>query len=202
MDFSALARFVDPSGRSSNPRMINAVAAYCGVSLASDAEIAEVRALAASEISDSVVTAEMFRAVQNITGSSVFVVRENGVVTGWTAFFLLRASGMEAFERGAFDTRNVDLDHVCRPYEPPAGGYAWGFVGVTDRAAGRAVKASLAVRETLLWALPGYTRAATNDGARLIYGSLGFVPVPGDPTLARYDGRSAPLEGFQSRAAA
>lgn len=202
MDLSSLARFVDADGRCSNPRMINAVAAYCGVSLASDAEIAEARALAASEISDKVVTAEMFRAVQAITGSSVFVCRENGVVTGWTAFFLLRPSGMEAFEQGAFDTVNVNLDHVCRPYEPPAGGYAWGFVGVTDRAAGRVVKAALAVREALFWALPGYTRAATNDGARLIFGSLGFEPVPGDPTLARYEGRDVPLAGFQLRAAA
>ncbi len=182
--------------------MINAVAAYCGVSLASDVEIAEARSLAAREISDAVVTVETFQAVQNITGSSVFVCRENGAVTGWTAFFLLRAAGMEAFERGAFDTLNVNLDHVCRPYEEPAGGYAWGFVGVTDRAAGRVVKASLAVREALFWALPGYTRAATNDGARLIFGSLGFEPVPGDPTLARYDGRDAPLAGFQFRTAA
>jgi hypothetical protein len=64
------------------------------------------------------------------------------------------------------------------------------------------VKASIAVRETLFWALPGYTRAATDDGARLIFGSLGFKPVEGDPQLARYDGRDQPLIGLNAAAAA
>jgi hypothetical protein len=196
MDLSALSRFIDPTGRSSDPRMINAVAAFCGATLASNDEIADARALAAARISDGVVTTEMFRAVQDITGSSVFVARENGKVTGMTAFFLLRPAGMQAFEEGRFDTINVNLDYICRPREEPAGGYAWGFVGITDKAAGRVVKASLAVREALLWNLAGYTRAATDDGARLVFGMLGFNPVPGDATLARYEARSRPFEGF------
>jgi hypothetical protein len=196
MDLSALSRFIDPIGRSSDPRMINAVAAFCGVALASNDEIAEARALAAAHISDQVVTSETFRAVQDITGSSIFVARENGKVTGMTAFFLLRPAGMQAFEERRFDTINVNLDHICRPREEPAGGYAWGFVGITDKAAGRVVKASLAVRETLFWNLAGYTRAATNDGARLVFGALGFNPVPRDATLARYEARERPFEGF------
>lgn len=202
MDLTALSRFVDPSGRCSDPRMINAVAAYCGATLASNDEIADARALAAAHISDAVVSTEMLRGVQDITGASVFVAREHGKVTGMTAFFLLRPEGMRAFDEGRFDTVNVNLDFVCRPREEPAGGYAWGFVGVTDRAAGRVVKASLAVRETLFWALPGYTRAATDDGSRLVFGALGFEPVPGDPTLARYWGRQRPFEGMMLSAAA
>ncbi len=62
--------------------------------------------------------------------------------------------------------------------------------------------AVIAVRETLFWAMPGYTRAATEDGARLIFGTLGFKPVPGDPQLARYDGRDVPLIGLDTTAAA
>jgi hypothetical protein len=202
MDLSALGRFVDPTGRCSDPRMICAVAAWCGVALAGEQDIADARALAAAKISDAVVSTATLRAVQNITGCSVFVAREAGIVTGMTAFFLLRESGMRALDEGRFDSVNVDLDMICRPRETPAGGYAWGFVGSTDRGAGRAVKASLAVRETLLWALPGYTRAATDDGARLIFGSLGFRAVEGDPTLARYDGRDAPLVGVRTDLAA
>jgi hypothetical protein len=202
MDLSALERFVDPTGRCSDPRMICAVAAWCGVALAGEQDIADARALAAAKISEAVVTTATLKAVQDITGCSVFVAREAGVVTGMTAFFLLREAGMRALGEGRFDSVNVDLDMICRPRETPAGGYAWGFVGSTDRGAGRAVKASLAVRETLLWALPGYTRAATDDGARLIFGSLGFHPVDGDPTLARYDGREAPLVGVRTSIAA
>lgn len=202
MDFSELARFVDATGRCSDPRMINAVAAYCGVALAGPEDIAHARAMAAQRISDAIVTEATLQAVQDITGASVFVARENGKVTGMTAFFLLRSEGMRALDEGRFDTINVNLDHVCRPRETPAGGYAWGFVGITDRGAGRAVKASLAVRETLFWALPGYTKAATDDGARLIFGSLGFRPVVNNPTLARYDGRDQPLIGFAMDTAA
>ncbi len=196
MDFQDLLRLADPTGRCSNPRVINAVAATCGVTLASDAEIIEGQKLAAERIGGPVVSAETLTAVQHITDSSVFVVREKGRVTGLTAFFLLRPEGMRAFDEARFDTINVNLDYVWRPREIPAGGYAWGFVASNDRAAGRVVKASLAVRETLLWALPGYTRAATDDGARLIFGSLGFEAVPDQPGLARYFPRNQPFEGL------
>lgn len=196
IDISELSKFVDSSGRCANPRMINAIAAFCGVTLASDAEIEEGQRLAAERIGGPVVPAEVMCAVQHLTGCSVHIVREAGQVTGLTAFFLLRPAGMKAFAEGRFDTVNVNLDYVWRPREVPAGGYAWGFVASNDRAAGRVVKAALVIREALLWALPGYTRAATDDGARLIFGSLGFEPVPGDPTLARYFPRAAPFEGL------
>jgi hypothetical protein len=202
MDLSGFARFVDPEGRCSDPRLINAVAAYCGVALAGPEDIAHARALCAARISENVVSVETLQMVQNITGASVFVAREQGVVTGMTAFFLVRAEGMRALDEGRFDAVNIDPALICRPREKPAGGYAWGFAGSTDRGAGRAVKASVAVRETLFWALPGYTRAATDDGARLIFGSLGFRPVEGDPTLARYDGRDRPLIGLHASAEA
>jgi hypothetical protein len=196
MNLSQLAKFVDPTGKCANPRMINALAAFCGVSLAGADDILAGQALAAQRIGQGTVPAEMMQAVQDITGCSVFVARDAGKVTGLTAFFLLRPEGMRAFEEGRFDTVNVNLDYVCRPREEPAGGYAWGFVASNDRAAGRVVKASITIRETLLWALPGFTKAATDDGARLIYGSLGFVPVEGDPSLARYFPRNAPFEGL------
>lgn len=196
MNFAELSKFVDPTGRCANPRMINALAAFCGVSLAGQGDIIAGQKLAAERIGGAVVSAEVLQAVQDITGCSVFVARDAGRVTGLTAFFLLRPEGMKAFEEGRFDTVNVNLDYVWRPRETPAGGYAWGFVASNDRAAGRVVKASLVIRETLLWALPGYTKAATDDGARLIYGSLGFEPVPGDASLARYFPRGAPFEGL------
>lgn len=201
MDLSALGRFVDPTGRCSDPRMINAVAAWCGASLASGADIEAAQRLCVERIGSGVVSVDALRAVQAITGSSVFVAHEEGIVTGMTAFFLLRASGMEAIANGQFNSLDLNPDFICRPKEAPAGGYAWGFAGSTDRGSGRVVKASIAVRETLFWALPGYTRAATDDGARLIFGTLGFSPMPNDPTLARYDGRDSPLIGLLAEAA-
>jgi hypothetical protein len=45
--------------------------------------------------------------VQDITGASVFVARESGVVTGMTAFFLVRPEGMRALDEGRFDTLNI-----------------------------------------------------------------------------------------------
>ncbi len=196
MNLAELSRFVDRTGRCGDPRLINALAAYCGVTLAGPNDILAGQALAAERIGEGTVSAAMLQSVQDITNCSVFVVREAGKVTGLTAFFLLRPEGMRAFAEGRFDTVNVNLDYVWRPREEPAGGYAWGFVASNDRAAGRVVKASIAIRETLLWALPGYTKAATDDGARLIYGTLGFEPVPGNDSLARYFPREAPFEGL------
>lgn len=202
MDIAEFARFADPTGKCADPRMINAVAAYCGVTLASDAEIEEGQRLAASRI-EGAVAADMMKAVQAITHSSIFIVREQGRVTGLTAFFPVRSEGMRAFAEGRFDTVSINLDYVCRPRETPAGAYGWGFVGSNDRAAGRAVKAVLAVRETLWWALEAYTKAATDDGVRVIVGSLGFKPVEGMKYLARYEPRSGPFQGLvtKSRAA-
>lgn len=196
MNLAELSKFVDPTGRCGNPRMINALAAFCGASLAGADDIIAGQALAAERIGGDVVSAAMLQSVQDITGCSVFVARDGGKVTGLTAFFLLRPEGMRAFDEGRFDTVNVNLDYVWRPREEPAGGYAWGFVASNDRAAGRVVKASIVIRETLLWALPGYTKAATDDGARLIFGSLGFEPVLGNPALARYFPREAPFQGL------
>jgi hypothetical protein len=202
MDLGVLTRFIDPTGKCSDPRMVNAVAAYCGITLASNAEIIEARALAASTISDAVVSIDLMQAVQDITQCGIFVVRERGVITGLTGFVPLRDPGIQALRAGTFDSLNIDLDHVWRPREIPAGGYAWGFAATNDRAAGRVVKGSVAVRETLFWALPAYTRAATADGVRVILGSLGFERVPGDPTLTYSGPRAAALQGFAPGASA
>ena len=175
--------------------MINAVAAYCGTAAAGAEDIAHAHAMAREHISKDIVSRATMQAVQNLTGASVFVSRENGAITGMAAFFLLRQSGLSALERGQFDPVNLDLSLLCRPREVPAGGYGWGFVGTTDRGAGRVVKTSVAIRETLLWALPGYTRAATDAGARIIFGPFGFDHVPCDATLGMCAPRTAPLMG-------
>lgn len=195
MDIAALARFVDPTGKCSDPRLINAVAAYCGTAAAGPHDIGYAHALAREHICRDIVSQAKMQAVQDLTGSSVFVSRENGAVTGMAAFFLLNHAGLDALERSRFDPIDLDLSLLCRPRELPAAGYGWGFVGVTDRAAGRVVKTSVAIRETLLWALPGYTRAATEAGARIIFGPFGFSPVAGDATLGRCEPRPGPLMG-------
>lgn len=200
MNPTELSRFVDATGRCIDPRWINAVAAFCNVAAASYEEIATARAIAARAIPDGVVTVARMQAVQAITKSSIFVAREGAHVVGMTAFFPLRASGMAALEAGQFDTLEPDLEFICPPREAPAGGYAWGFIGLNDKAAGRVVKTCVAVRETLCWALPLYTRAATEAGAKVIFGPLGFRPVQGDPTLAFHPGHQRPLQGLLSQA--
>ncbi len=200
MNPAELSRFVDPNGRCIDPRWINAIAAFCNVASASYEEIASAREIAARAIPDGVVTVERMQAVQAITKASIFVAREEGAVVGMTAFFPLRASGMAALQSGQFDTLEPDLNHICPPREAPAGGYAWGFIGLNDKAAGRVVKACVAVRETLCWALPIYTRAATEAGAKVIFGPLGFRPVPGDATLAFSEGHKRPMQGLIAQA--
>lgn len=49
MDPSGFARFVDPQGKCSDPRLINAVAAYCGAALAGPEDIKHARALCGAD---------------------------------------------------------------------------------------------------------------------------------------------------------
>jgi len=192
-----LRRFVDPTGRCSHFQLVPAVAAYFGLAVASDDEMERAHALATSQVRSASVSAEAFQTMQRRTGCSIFVAKELGHITGVLAFFPLTQEGVDALESGKFDATAVPAEYVAAPGTEPAGGYCWGFAGSTERARKAVVKGSLAIAETLWWGLPGYGRIATEDGARVVLGKLGFELIAGDHTgLARRPARSEPLMGL------
>ena len=191
----------DPKGSRTDRESVLAVAAAYGLTPPGADEIGACRAIGATRISDAVVTEERFAAVQAITGASLFAFREEGVITGVLAFFFLRPAGLAALQEGRFDPQAFDLDLVARSDEPVAAAYAWGFAATTAAGGKAVVKGAAAIQEGLTWAIPVFTRVATDDGARVLYGNMGYVPVPGaDPSLAVRPARAAPV--WSERAAA
>lgn len=203
MQRTELARFVDPSGRCSDPRLLVAIAAFHGARLASEDEFEAAQALAAGEVEGTIVTAAMFAEMQGLTQSSIFIVKEQGRITGCLAFFTLREGGVAALRAGQFAADAVDPNWVSRPGEAPEGVYAWGFAGRTSYARKAVVKASVTVAEAALWAVPAFTRIASADGERVLVGKMGFRRVPGDTTgLAMKPPGTAPFAGLIEEAAA
>lgn len=171
-------------GREYLPERICEVTSTFGLVLADLDQIRQARAISAALVGEGVAATETFVAVQQITQSSVFVYCEDGAVTGVLGLFFLRQAGLDAIEKGAFDAVNLDLDLVARPGEAPAAGYGWGFAATTHAGGRAVVKASAALRDTLFWGLPAFTRTATPDGVRVILGSLGYKPYgQGQTTL-------------------
>jgi len=174
---------MDPTGRCSDPNAVLALARSFGLYPPDPHEMGPARALAATRISDAVVTEEAFAAVQSVTGASLFVHREDGQVTGVLAFFFFNEMGLTALESGAFDPSNVDLSLLAKPGETPVGAYAWGFAASTKLGGRAVVAASAALQDRLFWNIPVYTRAATADGERVLYGSLGYERAPGEDSM-------------------
>lgn len=194
MRVSELVSSEHASGRVNDPDRICEVAASFGMALADEAEMAAGREIAARLIGEGIASAETFSAMQRLTGSSVFVYREEGRVTGLLGLFLLRASGLAAIQNGTFDAVNPDLAMVAPPGERPHACYGWGFAASTERGGSAAVRAAVAMQQRLFWAIPTFTRTATADGVRVILGPMGYQRYsPGDKTLVwRPPSRTAP----------
>lgn len=184
MRFSDLAATEQTEGRVNDPERIAAVAASFGMALATDDDIRAGREIAARLIGEGIAAADTFIAMQRLTRSSVFVHREERVVTGMLGLFLLRPAGLRSIENGVFDAASPDMDLVARPGERPAACYGWGFAASTERGGSAAVRTAVALRERLFWAIPTFTRTATPDGVRVVLGSMGYRPYnQSDPTL-------------------
>jgi len=197
-----LEALVDAKGACGDPARIAAVAALCGLEPATTAQIESGRALAARLISNDLTSVDLLSAVQEITKSSLFVFCENGEVTGVLGFFGVTEAGLQALDAGGFDARAFDLAFVARPPNEPACVYAFGVAASTKAGGSAIIRASAAIQEGLYWSLPIYTRVATDDGARVLLGSLGFAHVDNDPTLVRRPPRARALEGFRAEMAA
>lgn len=202
MNVQDLEAFIDARGACCDAKAICALAEKFALKAAAPADIDEGRALAARLISEHLTSADVLARVQAITGASLFVHREAGAITGVLGFFTVRPSGLLLLDAGGFDARDFDMDIIARDSERPVGAYAFG-VAASTKAGGQAIiRASAAIQEVLFWSIPVYTRVATEDGARVLLGSLGFAHVANDETLVRRPPRTRPLEGFRGERAA
>lgn len=196
MNAQDLEAFIDARGACADSARICALALAFALQPASKADIEEGRALAARLISNDLTAASVLEEVQLITGSSLFVHKEGDAITGVLGFFGVNEAGLALMDAGGFDARAFDLSIVTRPGENPVGAYAFGVAASTKAGGSAIIRGSAGIQEALFWSIPIYTRVATEDGARVLLGSLGFAHMDNDETLVRRPPRSRPLEGF------
>ncbi|HXQ46615.1 MAG TPA: hypothetical protein VN806_08370 [Caulobacteraceae bacterium] len=151
----------------------------CGAIPAWPEEIAEAHDLAARLIEGKIATAATLARVHARTGAGVFVVREEGLLTGVLALVMLSDEGREAVWRDEFDAICPADRHVVRRGGEPAAVYGWGVAASNHEAAKKCIKGYLLASRTAVPHLAFFGRPVTAAGRRLMFESLGFAPVPG-----------------------
>jgi len=176
-----------------------------GLEPATSADIDEAYALVQRLIGPPLASSEVMRSVQEHTRASIFLVREDGRITGVLGELALSSAGLAALEAGAFDGTAPELAHLARPGAPVAAYYCWGLAAETRRASIAGVKGVVAARDTVYANLPFFARAAEpkgedankqSHGARVGFRRFDCTYYPGQPGLlyspmARSVGRSA-----------
>lgn len=166
--------------------------ADAGLEVATDGDIGEAHALVERLVGPPLAGVEAMRAIHTRTQASVFVIREDGRITGVLGELPLVEAGMKALEAGQFNGAAPDLDHIARPGDPVAAYYCWGFAAETRRASAIGVKGVIAARDDVYADLPFFARAAkpagadddaASNGARVGFRRFGAEPYPGQPDL-------------------
>lgn len=125
-------------------------------------------------------TATLF-AVQERTRSSLYLRRENGVPTGFLAFFAFSEQGEAAVAANRFHGVRLDPEWTCEPSASTRMGYVWGFGGKSRAACFGVIRTGRLIRDQFFPHIGVYARAATPDG-RKVMEPLGYRPAsPIDP---------------------
>jgi hypothetical protein len=148
-----------------------------GMDEARAADLAAGRALAAELINPQIASEEALRAIHARNGAGLYVVREEGVVTGMLALVLLNEAGFHALLDDTFAALNPALEHVAGRTEEPAAIYGWGVAGANRAAAATAALAAQASCE--ISPCPFFARAATEAGLRLLTRRMMLTLYPG-----------------------
>jgi hypothetical protein len=163
--------------------------AEAGYEVAAVSDIAEAHALVERLVGPPVASVETLQAVQSHSTCSLFVMREEGRLTGLYAELALAEAGLKALESGAFNGLDPDLGQVARPGDRVAAFYCWGLAADTRRSQVNGVRAVIAARDKVYPDLPFFTTAAGSDGARVAFRRFGCTYYPGQPRLL-YSSRS------------
>lgn len=172
-------------------RVIQAMEA-AGLEVASAEDIVEAHALVERLVGPPLAGPGVMRAIHDRTQASVFVIREDGRITGVLGELPLVEAGLKALEAGAFNGAAPDLDHIACPGDAVAAYYCWGFAAETRRASAVGVKGVIAARDDVYRDLPFFARAAkpagsdedaASNGARVGFRRFGCTPYPGQPNL-------------------
>lgn len=141
--------------------------------------IQSARDWTAKLIGPSIAPPQALGAVHQLMGeAAVFVRSEAAELVGVLGWIALSQSGLQALVAGRFCAQDPDPDHVCRPGQSPSACYGWGIAGSTPEGAKAVVCATQVLYLDVYPGLPWFTRAATEDGRRVILGRFGYQPAP------------------------
>jgi hypothetical protein len=164
------------------PPVIASCHVELGFEAASDDDLMFARELAAGLIGERIATLETSRTMRALHPMSTMVFKEEGKVTGVLGALPLRASGLLALATDRFDPVNPDPDQIAPAGEDPLAVYGWGFAATTRRASAAVLNGANLFRTTVFPTIPGFARAATDAGRRVLMGRLGYVPFPRSTT--------------------
>ncbi len=142
----------------------------------SDDDIVTIYQMSQTEISPSVATLGLVRAVYKHNSDTIWGVyfspdnlRENATLVGYYSFLHLNEGGAAALENGTFDGINLDFNHLVRGGEKPTVVYVWALVA---RKVARiaTVLVAKALGRDLYGGVPIYGRAATLGGVASLKG--------------------------------
>jgi len=141
-------------------------------------EIGPMREMAAALIGPGIASEDAMASVFARTGYGIYLVREDGRITGVVALIMLNAAGLAAVEDDSFDPLDPNLAHVILPGESPAAVYSWGIAAATREAAKTAIAGCWIMRAAAPY-IPFFVRAATESGRRLLTEKMPFTAYPG-----------------------
>jgi hypothetical protein len=131
-------------------------------------DIDDLHALAAALIPVEIASADTIAAVQQRTGCSIYLRRENGNPTGFLGFFAFSAVGQQVVESGSFPGAQVRPEWVCAADAQTRLGYVWGFGGTSRGACFSVIRTGRLMRDHFFPHLGVYARAATPDGRKVM----------------------------------
>lgn len=145
-------------------------------------EIVRFHRLARRLIPGTVAAVDALQAVQNATGSSLFLRAGETEDEAFLALFAFSPAGEHAFASGAFSSLRPDPIHVCAPSKATTQGYVWGFGGTHRGARFRVLRALRHMRQRLFPHLTLAARAASPEG-RALMAPFGHAASALDPDL-------------------
>lgn len=162
-----------------NPEAIRRCVAQDGIVPLRGADLPAAGELAGASVGPSIVRRADFLAVDAISDCTAFAYVGRDGFAGALAIIPLRSQGLAALRADRFNGVQPDLELVARPGERVAAIYGWGIVGSGPRSRAAVLRSVDRLRRELTFEIPWYCRAATDDGARVILGRLGYAPAQG-----------------------
>ena len=148
----------------------------------SDADIVRIHEMSQTEISRSVASLDLVKAVYKHNSDTFWGVyfdsagsREAEELIGYYSFLHLNEAGAAALERGTFDGLDLDFDHLVSEGGTPTVVYVWALVARKVARIATVLVAKALGRERY-GAAPIYGRAATLGGVASLKG-YGFESV-------------------------